>query len=58
VRRYAWTSLLGSLPMTAAATYLGHALDDLSASDPRRCWPVAYAANDSEHRKLGRDVRG
>jgi hypothetical protein len=24
----------GSLPMTAAATYLGHALDDLSASDP------------------------
>ena len=22
------------LPMTAAATYLGHALDDLSASDP------------------------
>jgi uncharacterized membrane protein YdjX (TVP38/TMEM64 family) len=32
--RYAWTSVLGSLPMTAAATYLGHALDDLSASDP------------------------
>ena len=22
------------LPITAAATYLGHALDDLSASDP------------------------
>jgi len=32
--RYAWTSVVGSLPMTAAATYLGHALDDLSASDP------------------------
>jgi uncharacterized membrane protein YdjX (TVP38/TMEM64 family) len=32
--RYAWTSVLGSLPMTAAATYLGHALDDLSAPDP------------------------
>jgi uncharacterized membrane protein YdjX (TVP38/TMEM64 family) len=32
--RYVWTSVLGSLPMTAAATYLGHALDDLSASDP------------------------
>jgi uncharacterized membrane protein YdjX (TVP38/TMEM64 family) len=32
--RYAWTSVAGSLPMTAAATYLGHALDDLSASDP------------------------
>ena len=32
--RYAWTSVLGSLPMAAAATYLGHALDDLSASDP------------------------
>jgi uncharacterized membrane protein YdjX (TVP38/TMEM64 family) len=32
--RYAWTSVLGSLPMTAAATYLGHALDDLSVSDP------------------------
>jgi uncharacterized membrane protein YdjX (TVP38/TMEM64 family) len=32
--RYAWTSVLGSLPMTAAATYLGHALDDLSTSDP------------------------
>ena len=34
VWRYAWTSVLGSLPMTAAATYLGHALEDLSASDP------------------------
>jgi uncharacterized membrane protein YdjX (TVP38/TMEM64 family) len=32
--RYAWTSVVGSLPLTAAATYLGHALDDLSASDP------------------------
>ena len=25
---------MGVLPITAAATYLGHALDDLSASDP------------------------
>jgi len=32
--RYTWTSALGVLPITAAATYLGHALDDLSASDP------------------------
>jgi uncharacterized membrane protein YdjX (TVP38/TMEM64 family) len=34
VWRYAWTSFVGILPITAAATYLGHALDDLSASDP------------------------
>ena len=32
--RYAWTSVVGILPITAAATYLGHALDNLSASDP------------------------
>jgi len=32
--RYVWTSAVGVLPITAAATYLGHALDDLSASDP------------------------
>jgi uncharacterized membrane protein YdjX (TVP38/TMEM64 family) len=32
--RYAWTSFVGILPITAAATYLGHALGDLSASDP------------------------
>jgi uncharacterized membrane protein YdjX (TVP38/TMEM64 family) len=32
--RYAWTSVAGILPITAAATYLGHALDHLSASDP------------------------
>ena len=32
--RYTWTSFVGVLPITAAATYLGHALDDLSASDP------------------------
>jgi uncharacterized membrane protein YdjX (TVP38/TMEM64 family) len=32
--RYAWTSIVGILPITAAATYLGHALDHLSASDP------------------------
>lgn len=32
--RYAWTSVVGILPITAAATYLGHALDHLSASDP------------------------
>jgi uncharacterized membrane protein YdjX (TVP38/TMEM64 family) len=32
--RYAWTSVVGILPITAAATYLGHALGHLSASDP------------------------
>jgi uncharacterized membrane protein YdjX (TVP38/TMEM64 family) len=32
--RYTWTSFVGILPITAAATYLGHALGDLSASDP------------------------
>jgi uncharacterized membrane protein YdjX (TVP38/TMEM64 family) len=32
--RYAWTTFVGVMPITAAATYLGHALDDLSASDP------------------------
>jgi uncharacterized membrane protein YdjX (TVP38/TMEM64 family) len=32
--RYTWTSFAGILPITAAATYLGHALDNLSASDP------------------------
>jgi uncharacterized membrane protein YdjX (TVP38/TMEM64 family) len=34
VWRYTWTSFAGVLPITAAATYLGHALDDFSASDP------------------------
>jgi uncharacterized membrane protein YdjX (TVP38/TMEM64 family) len=34
VWRYTWTTFFGVLPITAAATYLGHALDDLSASDP------------------------
>ena len=34
VWRYTWTTLVGVMPITAAATYLGHALDDLSASDP------------------------
>jgi uncharacterized membrane protein YdjX (TVP38/TMEM64 family) len=34
VWRYAWTTFFGVMPITAAATYLGHALDDLSASDP------------------------
>jgi len=34
VWRYTWTSFLGVLPITAAATYLGHALGDFSASDP------------------------
>jgi uncharacterized membrane protein YdjX (TVP38/TMEM64 family) len=34
VWRYTWTTLVGVAPITAAATYLGHALDDLSASDP------------------------
>jgi uncharacterized membrane protein YdjX (TVP38/TMEM64 family) len=32
--RYTWTTAVGVMPITAAATYLGHALDDLSASDP------------------------
>ncbi|HWK29420.1 MAG TPA: VTT domain-containing protein [Solirubrobacter sp.] len=32
--RYTWTSFVGVLPVTAAATYLGHALGDFSASDP------------------------
>ena len=32
--RYTWTSAVGVLPITAAATYLGHALGSLSASDP------------------------
>ena len=34
VWRYTWTSFLGVLPITAAATYLGHAAGDFSASDP------------------------
>jgi uncharacterized membrane protein YdjX (TVP38/TMEM64 family) len=34
VWRYAWTSFVGILPITAAATYLGQSLGDLSASDP------------------------
>jgi uncharacterized membrane protein YdjX (TVP38/TMEM64 family) len=34
VWRYTWTSFVGVLPITAAATYFGHALGDLSASDP------------------------
>jgi uncharacterized membrane protein YdjX (TVP38/TMEM64 family) len=32
--RYTWTTFVGVLPITAAAVYLGHALDNLSASDP------------------------
>jgi len=32
--RYTWTTVIGILPITAAATYLGHALDDFSLSDP------------------------
>jgi uncharacterized membrane protein YdjX (TVP38/TMEM64 family) len=34
VWRYTWTSAVGVLPITAAAVYLGHALDDFSLSDP------------------------
>ncbi len=34
VWRYTWTSFVGVLPITAAATYFGHALGDFSASDP------------------------
>jgi uncharacterized membrane protein YdjX (TVP38/TMEM64 family) len=32
--RYTWTTVAGIVPITAAATYLGHALDDFSLSDP------------------------
>jgi uncharacterized membrane protein YdjX (TVP38/TMEM64 family) len=32
--RFVWTGLVGILPITAAATYLGHALDNPSTSDP------------------------
>jgi uncharacterized membrane protein YdjX (TVP38/TMEM64 family) len=32
--RYTWTTVVGIIPITAAATYLGHALDDFSLSDP------------------------
>ena len=32
--RFVWTGVIGIMPITAAATYLGHALDNLSASDP------------------------
>jgi uncharacterized membrane protein YdjX (TVP38/TMEM64 family) len=32
--RYFWTSVVGILPITAAATYLGDELNSLSASDP------------------------
>jgi uncharacterized membrane protein YdjX (TVP38/TMEM64 family) len=32
--RYTWTTVVGIVPITAAATYLGHALDDFSLSDP------------------------
>jgi uncharacterized membrane protein YdjX (TVP38/TMEM64 family) len=34
LRRYTWTTVVGMTPITAAATYLGHALDDFSLSDP------------------------
>jgi uncharacterized membrane protein YdjX (TVP38/TMEM64 family) len=34
VWRFVWTGFIGILPITAAATYLGHSLDNLSASDP------------------------
>jgi uncharacterized membrane protein YdjX (TVP38/TMEM64 family) len=32
--RYTWTTVVGIIPITAAATYLGFALDDFSLSDP------------------------
>src|SRR4051812_17640820 len=41
VWRYTWTTAVGVLPITAAATYLGHALDELSASDPLLWLPAA-----------------
>src|SRR4051794_24367239 len=42
--RYAWTSVVGIIPITAAATYLGHALGDFSASDPLLWLAVAVIA--------------
>ena len=42
--RYTWTSVVGILPITAAATYLGHALGDFSASDPLVWLAVAVIA--------------
>jgi uncharacterized membrane protein YdjX (TVP38/TMEM64 family) len=44
VWRYTWTSVVGILPITAAATYLGHALGDFSASDPLVWVAVAVIA--------------
>jgi uncharacterized membrane protein YdjX (TVP38/TMEM64 family) len=32
--RFTWTTILGSIPLWAAATYLGHRLDELSPTDP------------------------
>ena len=29
--RYTWTSTVGIIPITAAATYLGHSIDDFSS---------------------------
>ena len=42
--RYVWTGFLGVMPITAAATYLGHALGNLSASDPLLWGAVAVVA--------------
>jgi uncharacterized membrane protein YdjX (TVP38/TMEM64 family) len=32
--RFAWTTLVGSVPLCAAVVYLGHRLDSLSPTDP------------------------
>jgi uncharacterized membrane protein YdjX (TVP38/TMEM64 family) len=44
VARYAWTSFVGILPVTAAVTYLGQALDTPSAADPWLWAAVAVIA--------------
>jgi uncharacterized membrane protein YdjX (TVP38/TMEM64 family) len=42
--RFVWTGFIGIMPITAAATYLGHALGDLSASDPLLWAAIAVLA--------------
>jgi uncharacterized membrane protein YdjX (TVP38/TMEM64 family) len=42
--RFVWTGFVGIVPITAAATYLGHALGDLSASDPLLWGAIAVLA--------------
>ena len=44
VWRYTWTTFLGTVPITAAATYLGHAIEDFSVTDPLLWVAVAVLA--------------